>query len=91
MNYPIRISRKKNKKYDIYYNGHWVSFGHKDYEHYKTSDRIPKELHIYDEHHDKERRKQYRARASKITDKYGNFTYKNKNSPNYWAYHLLWD
>jgi len=90
MNYPIRISTKKNKKYDIYYNNHWISFGDKRYQHYKTSDLIPKELHIYDEHHDKERRKNYINRSSRITDKNGNFTYKNKNSPNYWAYHLLW-
>ena len=38
----------------------------------------------------KEQRKSYRARASGIRDKNGNLTYKNKNTPNYWAYHYLW-
>ena len=90
MNYPIRLSTKKNKKYDIYYNGHWISFGQKGYEHYKTSDLIPKELHVYPEHFDIIRRKNYRKRASRITDREGNLTYKNKNSANYWAYRLLW-
>ena len=55
-----------------------------------TSRLIPKTLIIYHEHYDKQRRNNYRRRASKIVDKYGNLTYKDKNSPNYWAYHLLW-
>ena len=54
------------------------------------SDLIPKELHIYKEHHDEQRRQLYKARAKKIIDKNGDYTYKNKNIPNYWAYHLLW-
>ncbi len=86
----IRLSSRKDKKYDVYYNGKWIPFGQKGYEHYKTSSIIPSELHIYPEHGDKERRKSYRQRASKITDRNGNLTYLNKNSPNYWAYHLLW-
>jgi hypothetical protein len=88
---PIfRISTKKNKKYDVYYNNKWISFGQLPYEHYKTSNKIPQELHIYEEHHDKERRNNYRKRASKITNKEGKYTYKNKNSPNYWSYFYLW-
>ena len=47
MNYPIRLSTKKNKKYDIYYNDHWISFGQKGYEHYKTANLIPQELHAF--------------------------------------------
>ena len=90
MNYPIRLSTKKNKKYDVYYNNRWISFGQKGYEHFKTSDLIPMPLHVYPEHGDLVRRKNYRNRASKITDKYGNLTYKNKNSANFWAYTLLW-
>jgi hypothetical protein len=87
----FRISTHKNKKYDVYYNGRWIPYGSTLYEHYKTSDIIPIELHIYKEHHDKERRRLYRSRASKIVNKYGELTYKDKNSPNYWAYHTLWN
>jgi len=87
---PIRISTRKNKKYDVYYNNRWISFGDNRYEHYKTSKLIPTSLRIYPEHLDKQRRANYRRRASKIVNKYGKLTYKDKNSSNYWAYKLLW-
>ena len=86
----FRVSTHKGKKYDVFYNGRWIPFGQIGYEHYKTSDKIPIELHIYPEHHDKERRKLYRARASKIVNKYGELTYKDKNSSNYYSYKFLW-
>lgn len=35
-------------------------------------------------------RKAYRARASKIKNKKGELTFKNKNTANYWAYNFLW-
>ena len=41
-------------------------------------------------HRDHKRRFRYRKRASKIRGKHGNLTYKDRNSPNYWSYHLLW-
>ena len=41
-------------------------------------------------HKDKDRRLRYRKRASEIRDKYGLLTYKDRYSPNYWSYHLLW-
>ena len=41
-------------------------------------------------HKDNSRRQNYRKRASSITDKDGKLTYNDKNSPNFWAYHLLW-
>ena len=88
--WAIRLSTRKNKKYDVYYNGKWISFGDKRYEHYKTSELIPESLHIYREHRDPERRSNYRTRAKGILNKYGELTYKDKNSPNYCAYHLLW-
>jgi hypothetical protein len=88
--WAIRLSTRKNKKYDVYYNGRWISFGDKRYEHYKTSDLIPELLHVYNEHRDPERRRAYRTRAKGILNKYGELTYKDKNSSNYWAYHLLW-
>jgi hypothetical protein len=91
MKNPIfRISNKKNKKYDVYFNDKWISFGDSRYEHYKTSNMIPQNLHIYPEHHDKERRYKYRVRASKIVNRDGQLTYNDKNYGNYWAYHCLW-
>jgi hypothetical protein len=86
----FRLSTHKNKKYDVFYMGKWISFGDKRYEHYKTSDLIPYDLHIYPEHQDEYRRLNYMKRASQIRDKEGNLTYINKLSPNYWSYHLLW-
>lgn len=42
------------------------------------------------DHMDPDRRERYRARASKIRDKKNRLTYKNRNSPNFYSYHLLW-
>jgi hypothetical protein len=86
----IRLSTHKNKKYDVLYKGKWIPFGDNRYEHYKTSELIPKSMHIYNEHKNPERRRSYRMRAKGILNKNGELTYKDKNSPNYWAYHLLW-
>lgn len=86
----FRLSTRKNKKYDVYYNGRWIPFGQMGYEHYKTSSKIPIELHVYPEHGDEIRRESYRRRASKIINKEGEYTYLNKNYPNYWAYNYLW-
>jgi len=63
-----------------------IGFGHKDYSHFK--DKIG--YYKSKDHNDKERRDRYRARASKIKDKQGNLTYKDKNTSNYWAYNKLW-
>jgi hypothetical protein len=90
MSIPIRISHKKNKKYDIFINGKWLSFGDKRYEHYKTSDLIPYQLHIYEEHHDLKRRQSYLKRALNIKNKFGQYTKDDINSPNYYAIRLLW-
>lgn len=82
------VSKSKNKKYDVVYNGKTISFGDSRYQHYKDQTGLGKFSNL--DHNDKERRKLYRARASKIVDKQGNLTYLDKNSPNYWAYHYLW-
>lgn len=71
------VSNLKNKKYYVIYNNKKIHFGHPDYE-------------DWHDHQDKERRERYLKRASKIKDKNGNYTYKNKSKPNFWAYHLLW-
>ena len=87
---PVELSERKHKKYKILVNGKWVHFGDTRYEHFKTSPKIPAELHIYPEHNDPVRRWRYLKRAIKIVDKNGALTYLDKNSPNYWAVHLLW-
>jgi hypothetical protein len=73
----IRLSKKKDKKYDVLYNGKWITFGQKGYQDYL-------------DHDDPERRDRYRKRACKIKNGQGQYTYKNKNTANFWAYHVLW-
>jgi phage anti-repressor protein len=65
------------KKYAVWYRDRWIHFGDVRYEDYTT-------------HGDDDRRDRYRKRASKIKNRYGEYTYRNKNYPNFWAYHLLW-
>lgn len=88
----FRISQHPFKKYDVYLQDidKWLPFGDTRYAHYKTSSKIPKELHVYEEHLDNKRRDNYRKRASKIVNKSGELTFNNKHSPNYWSYHYLW-
>ena len=71
------ISKVKNKKYYVIYNGKKINFGHSAYEDFTT-------------HKDPERRKRYLARAKKITDGDGKLTWKNKNKANFWSTHLTW-
>ena len=74
----LQISTRRNKKYVVTLKiGDQIHFGHPDYEDFMI-------------HQDQERRFRYRKRASKIRDKQGNLTYKDRNSPNYWSHHLLW-
>jgi hypothetical protein len=70
-------SRAKNKKYYVVYKGKKIHFGDTRYEDYTT-------------HGDSERRKRYLARAKKIKNKEGRYTYRDKNSPNFWSVNLLW-
>jgi hypothetical protein len=82
-----QLSEKKNKKLKAYVNGKWVHFGQKGYDHYfdKTS-LLPKS----ENHLDETRRELYLKRASKITNKEGNLTAKDKTSPNWFSIHILW-
>lgn len=73
----VRISKRKNKKYDVLYNNKWISFGDNRYEDFL-------------DHKDPKRRENYRKRASKITNKKGEYTNKDPNYPNYWAFNVLW-
>lgn len=63
-----------------------IGFGHKDYQHFK--DKLGNYSKM--DHGDKERRKRYRKRASRIKNKEGKLTYLDKNTSNYWAYNTLW-
>ena len=63
-----------------------IHFGNTDYQHYHDKTGIWKSL----DHNDKERRKRYRARAGKITNKKGELAKDNPNCANYHAYHTLW-
>jgi hypothetical protein len=73
----LQPSKRKYKKYVVVYNNKKIHFGDNRYDDYTL-------------HDDNERRKRYRLRASKIKDKDGNYTYKDKTKANYWSYNLLW-
>ena len=95
----FQLSEKKDKKLKVYYNGSskgtnqslgtgkWIHFGQKGYTHYfdKTG-LLPKSLNTMD----KERRRLYLARATKIRDGQGNLTVNDKNSPNHYSILYLW-
>ena len=70
--YPATREGKKYKIYDPY-NEKWVHFGQMDYE-------------DYTKHKDKDRRKNYLSRSTKIK---GNWK-SNKYSPNNLSIHILW-
>ena len=74
----LEYSNRMNKKYMVTLkNGNNIHFGDPRYKDYLT-------------HQGWKRRRLYRKRASNIKDKNGNLTYKDKNSANFWSYHLLW-
>lgn len=81
--YKVKIYDGKNKKLKK-----TVQFGDKRYEQYK--DKTPLGLYSNKDHNDINRRKKYRARASKIKNKEGKLTYKIKYSPNFFSYNYLW-
>jgi len=55
-----------------------IGFGHKDYK-------------DFTQHKDEKRRTAYLKRAKGIKNKEGKLTWKDKNTPNYWAVHYLWN
>lgn len=80
---PFKNTTNSKKKYFVYVKADnkkgykKIGFGHKDYE-------------DFTQHKDEKRRANYLKRAKGIKDKNGNLTWKNKNTPNYWAVHFLW-
>jgi uncharacterized protein YlbG (UPF0298 family) len=84
-------SLSKYKKYSVYVldkknNPKLIHFGDMKYQHYK--DKIGEYKHL--DHLDEKRRINYLKRAKGLKDKYGELTYNNKNSPNYWSINYLW-
>lgn len=72
----------------VLYKNKWIHFGDVNYQQFRDS--TPLKLYKTLDHNDPERRKSYLRRAMGIRDKHGNFTYLNKESPNYYAVNFLW-
>tara|TARA_R110000868_G_scaffold335107_1_gene595880 strand:- start:5142 stop:5396 length:255 start_codon:yes stop_codon:yes gene_type:complete len=74
-------SGAKNKKFSVYVmkdgKKRLIHFGDSRYE-------------DFTQHKDEKRRASYLARAKGIKNKKGELTYKDKNTPNYWAVKFLW-
>jgi len=80
MVYEIKVSSRKNKKYDVYKKGFYLlSFGDSRYQQYK--DKTPLKHYSHLDHKDKERKRLYYARHGRTTD---------KNSAKYWSNKYLW-
>ena len=74
----LEYSKRKNSKYVVTLdNGKKIHFGSPYYQDFLI-------------HKDKNRRENYLKRATKIRNKKGELTYKNPESPNFWAVNLLW-
>lgn len=73
----VQLSPKPDKKIMVVINGKKIHFGAKN-------------SYTYLEGADNKKKESYQARASKITNKNGEYTYKIKYTPNYLAYHVLW-
>lgn len=76
----LKYSKAKGKRFSIESpDGKLINFGLEN----------PKKGTFLD-HGDKTIQKNWKARHSKITLKDGSLAYKNKESPAYYSYHLLW-
>ena len=84
----FKKSTRKGKKYMVKVNNKWVHFGASSMQQFKDTTGLGLYTHL--NHGDKERRKRYLARAKGIKDKNGNLTWKNPESPNYYAVRYLW-
>jgi hypothetical protein len=71
------VSKVKGKRYYVIYDDKIINFG---------SDVGS----TFIDHHDNSKKRAWRARHSKIKDKYGHFVYKLPSSPAFWSWHLLW-
>ena len=71
------VSTRKNKRFYVIISDHIIHFGSKSGS-------------TYIDHHDSIKRKNWRARHSKIKNKAGQYVYLDPYSPSYWSYHILW-
>jgi len=88
---PIEFmkSKVKGKKYAVRYkNGPLINFGSSSNSQYKDITGLGLYSHL--DNNDPVKRKAFRARMSKIKNKQGEYVYKLKSSPAYWAYNYLW-
>ncbi len=87
-------STRKGKKYSVITpSGKKIHFGAlkpdgKGYFHYRDTTGLGLYSHL--DHNDKERRKRYRDRHSKILLKDGTPAYKNKEQPSHYSWFYLW-
>ena len=81
-------SKSKGKKYAVIYNNKTINFGSSTNSQFK--DKTGLGLYTHLNHGDKTKRAAFRARMSKIKNKSGEYVYKLKSSPAYWAYNYLW-
>jgi hypothetical protein len=75
----IKESTRKNKRFMIKHNDKWIHFGQWPFSGHGT----------YIDHQNKEIKKAWRARHSKIL-KNGKPAYKNRDSADFYSWHLLW-
>ena len=91
-NVVFEISPRKGKKYRVFFSlggiEHVLDFGQLEYEQYRDS--TPLRTYTGLNHGDKNRRRLYIARASKIVDRHGRLTADDPTSPNYWSIRYLW-
>tara|TARA_R110002096_G_scaffold144459_3_gene301389 strand:+ start:649 stop:951 length:303 start_codon:yes stop_codon:yes gene_type:complete len=87
---PWPNTTKSRYKYYVYVNKdnkiRKIGFGDKTMQQFKDTLGYWKYL----DHGDSTRRKAYLARAKGIQNKQGEFTWKDKNSANWWSVHKLW-
>lgn len=85
----FKKSTRKGKKYMVITpKGKKIHFGALGYQHYKDTTGL--NLYSNLNHLDKSRRKNYLSRAKGIKNKQGKLTWKDKESPNYYAVKYLW-
>ena len=75
----LKYSTRKGKRFMILHNDKWIHFGAYPFTGFGS----------FLDHGNEELRKQWKARHSKIM-KDGEPAYKNKSSPSYYSYNILW-
>ena len=76
LGYTVYLSHRKGKRFYVIYNNKKIHFGLKGGS-------------TFVDHHDKDKKKAWRARHSKILID-GKPAYKIRSSPEYWVWAILW-